>query len=634
MQSNLLSTPSTAPMISAVSGQAEVQQVTGAMSATLNADAIAALILRGFRRHFRLFLTLSEQAGRLFLSAQWTQFLTQSAERIHYYDDRVQETISQLQSMLPSHEPDATLWYQVKLSYINLLRFHPQAELAETFYNSVFCRLFARQYFHNRNIFVESSLNRSQLPAPVASVYHSFFPVQFGMRSCLRHLLQQSGLAPYFADIERDIRLIQQSFVQQSSHSRHPVHHMRLDVLSSVFYRNKAAYIVGRVVSPDGQQPFILALLHSPSSTPDAPQLEVDSLITDPRLMSIIFGFSRAYFMVQLPVPSAMVQFLKELMPHKTLAELYACLGLHKQAKNEFYRELLQHLAQSRDHFVIAPGTRGLVMAVFTLPSFPYVFKVIKDTFGSSKSVSREQVKQRYRLVKQHDRVGRMADTMEFSNVALPRQRFSAELLAELQQDIAGSLSIEGDVVLISHLYIERRMTPLDLALQQCSDHDKDALMQDFGHAIKDMMAANIFPGDMLLKNFGVTRHGRVVFYDYDEVQYLLDMRFRTLPKAQSDSDLYADEPWFAIEVGDVFPEQISTFVTAKPELRQRLWQYHPELLDAAYWQQQQQQIRQGVISDFFPYPAELRFRQRYPAAYDDVSPTTADGLKSPPNAP
>ena len=553
----------------------------------LQATEIADLILKGFRRHFALFQKITAQAQQGFTQRNWLELQRISSERISYYDLRVNETLALLQHKLTGSELDECLWQQVKQQYQQYLLFHPQAELAETFYNSVFCRLYERKYFHNQNIFVESTLSKQRLPAPVASVYESYFPAQYGLKQSIRAIVASFQLQVPFVDLERDIRLLVRTFIGQSSHGHFPVHLVRFDILKSLFFRNKAAYIVGRVVTPDGQQPFIIPLLHD-----DERGIYVDTLITDPQQMTIIFGFSRAYFMVAMTVPSALVHFLKELLPHKTLAELYSSVGLHKQGKTEFYRELLTHLDKSSDQFVAAPGIRGMVMMVFTLPSFPYVFKVIRDKFAPTKEFGRDTVKARYLLVKKHDRVGRMADTMEYSDVALPLDRFSPELLQELQQSIAGSMQIEDDRVIIKHLYIERRMLPLNLYLEQASYEQKVKMMADYGQALKDMIAANIFPGDMLLKNFGVTRHGRVIFYDYDEVQYLLDVNFRVIPKTDNYDDMLSNEPWYSVGPGDVFPEQITTYVTAQNDIRQMLIQSHPELMDAGYWQQKQQRIR------------------------------------------
>ena len=502
---------------------------------------IAEMILRGFRKHFQLFQKVTAKAKQRFEQADWRAYQQDSSERISFYDQRVAETVAELKQAMPSDCLNESLWQQVKQQYLQYLLFHPQAELAETFYNSVFCRLFARKYYHNQNIFVESTLNQQHLPAPISSVYQSYFPAEDGLKQSIRRIVAHFAFTTPFINLERDIRYIVKSFIHQSEHGRYPVHQIRFDMLKSVFFRNKAAYIVGRVVTPDGQQPFIIPLLHQQGAG-----LYLDTLLTDPQHMSIIFGFSRAYFMVQCPVPSALVHFLRELLPHKTLAELYASIGLHKQGKTEFYRELLSHLTKSNDQFVAAPGIRGMVMMVFTLPSFPYVFKVIRDKFAPSKEFGRATVKARYLLVKKHDRVGRMADTLEYSDVALPKNRFTPELLQELIATIGGSLQIDDELVVIKHLYIERRMVPLNIYLEQASAAEKATIMADYGNAIKEMIAANIFPGDMLLKNFGVTRHKRVVFYDYDEVRYLTDMSFRRLP----------DNDWeVSIAPDDVFPQ-------------------------------------------------------------------------------
>lgn len=577
----------------------------------LHATEIADLILKGFRRHFSLFQKITALAQQGFAQRNWLELQRISSERISYYDLRVNETLNLLQQKLTGTELNECLWQQVKQQYQQYLLFHPQAELAETFYNSVFCRLYERKYFHNQNIFVESTLSKQRLPAPIASVYESYFPAQYGLKQSIRAIFASFHLQAPFVDLERDIRLLVRTFIGQSSHGHFPVHLVRFDILKSLFFRNKAAYIVGRVVTPDGQQPFIIPLLHDENQG-----IYVDTLITDPQQMTIIFGFSRAYFMVEMTVPSALVHFLKELLPHKTLAELYSSVGLHKQGKTEFYRELLTHLDKSSDQFVAAPGIRGMVMMVFTLPSFPYVFKVIRDKFAPTKEFGRDTVKARYLLVKKHDRVGRMADTMEYSDVALPLSRFSPELLEELQQSIAGSMQIEDDRVIIKHLYIERRMLPLNLYLEQASYEQKVKMMADYGQALKDMIAANIFPGDMLLKNFGVTRHGRVIFYDYDEVQYLLDVNFRFIPKTDNYDDMLSNEPWYSVGPGDVFPEQITTYVTAQNDIRQMLIQSHPELMDAGYWQQKQQRIRDGIVEDVFPYPQSQRFKALYEAEY------------------
>jgi len=338
-------------------------------------------------------------------------------------------------------------------------------------------------------------------------------------------------------------------------------------------------------------------------------------LLIRPEDIANLFSFAREYFMVDMEIPSAVADFLLSVLPTKTRADIYASIGLHKQGKSEFYRDFLRHLTHSTDVMIVAPGVKGMVMSVFTLPSFPYVFKVIKDVIPPPKTVDRKTVREKYLLVKLHDRVGRMADTLEFSNAALPLDRFSEDLLEELETEIPSSLEFENDQLVIKHVYIERRMTPLNLYIESATETDSKNAIIDYGNAIKELAAANIFPGDLLFKNFGVTAHGRVVFYDYDEIDYLVNCNFRYIPEPRDINDEMAAEPWYSISDNDVFPEEWPHFLLTNAKARDVFMEYHSDLLDADYWRRVQKDIRAGKYLDVFPYAQEKRFLNRCPPA-------------------
>ena len=359
--------------------------------------------------------------------------------------------------------------------------------------------------------------------------------------------------------------------------------------------------------------------------------LAIDAALFGEDDLLMLFSFARAYFMVDMEIPSAYVQFLRSMMPRKPRNEIYNALGLAKQGKTLFYRDFLHHLRHSTDQFRIAPGIKGMVMLVFDLPSFPYVFKVIKDYYPPPKETSREQIKGKYLLVKQHDRVGRMADTLEYTEVGFPRDRFDDALIAEIQKFAPSQLEIsdrDGDgtlEVVIKHLYIERRMIPLNIYLQEAFDAggaDPDnaspaaALGRtqiargviEYGNAIKDMVAANIFPGDMLWKNFGITRQGKVVFYDYDEIEYITDCNFRRVPAPRTEEDEMSGEVWYTVGPKDVFPETFGPFLLGNTAVRDVFMQHHADLLDVAFWQSHKERIAAGYVHDVFPYDRDKRF--------------------------
>ena len=581
---------------------------------------IAKAMLDGFNRHYRLFRTESARAKHRFETADWHGQQRAQRERIEFYDLRVRECVRRLEKEFQAGAQGMDVWYQVKLHYIGLLVAHCQPELAETFFNSVTTKILHRTHFHNDFIFVRPAVSteyiESQDPGARPS-YRAYYPQPESLRETLAQVIAGFELQRPFEDLERDIGYVLAALQPRIAGFKLRAN-FQIQVLSSLFFRNKGAYLVGKVINGFSSMPFALPILHN-----EAGQLFIDAALFGEDDLLALFSFARAYFMVDMEVPSAYVQFLAGLMPRKPLAELYSALGLAKQGKTLFYREFLWHLKHSSDQLRIAPGIKGMVMLVFDLPSFPYVFKLIKDEFPPQKDTTREQVESKYQLVKRHDRVGRMADTLEYSLVALPRERFSEALMAELLAHAPAQIEVsdrEGDgqqEVIIRHLYIERRMVPLNLYLQEAFDaglDDPQARQQmersviDYGNAIKDLVAANIFPGDMLWKNFGVTRGGKVVFYDYDEIEYLTDCHFRAVPPPRCEEDELSGEVWWKVGPRDVFPETFAPFLLGNPAVREVFMRHHADLLTPQYWQAQKERIQHGHVHDVFPYPAERRF--------------------------
>ena len=564
--------------------------------------SVAQAMLDGFNKHYRIFREACQAARRHFEAGSWPEVQRAHRERIDFYDKRVMETVERIQNKFPRDSRDDEAWQRIKLHYIGLLTYHKQPECAETFFNSVCCKILHRTYFHNSFIFVRPAVSTEHIEAEPPS-YRSYYPGKYGLRPTLARMLRDIGLQRPFADLHRDLRNVLRMWRRVLPRPLHLEANQQIQILTSLFYRNKGAYIVGRMINGNQDYPFVIPVLHDAEG-----RLFLDAVLLERRQLDIFFSTNRAYFLVDMEVPSAYVQFLCGLLPHKPQWEIYTLLGLQKHGKNLFYRDFLHHLRHSSDDFIVAPGIRGLVMSVFTLPSYPYVFKVIKDVIAPPKEVTRKLVKQKYWLVKHHDRVGRMADTLEYSDVAFPKKRFSAELLDELRTLAPSVIEEEGDTIVIKHMYIERRMVPLNIFLDKADDQQRDHAIDDYGLAIKQLAAANIFAGDLLFKNFGVTRYGRVVFYDYDEIDYLVNCNFRKIPQAQTEEQEMAAEPWYAVGPNDVFPEEFATFLLTSERVRESFMRHHADLLDYRSWQALQQRIESGQMQDVFPYAEALRF--------------------------
>jgi isocitrate dehydrogenase kinase/phosphatase len=205
-----------------------------------------------------------------------------------------------------------------------------------------------------------------------------------------------------------------------------------------------------------------------------------------------------------------------------------------------------------------------------------------------------------------------MAHTIEFRNLALPRDRFSPELLAQLDELAPSSIMVDGDNLIVKHCYVERRLTPLNLYLATAGPEESEYAVREYGEAIRELSIANVFPGDMLWRNFGLTRYGRVLFYDYDEVEYLTDCNFRAIPPPPTPEAELSDEPWYRVGPQDVFPEEFETFLLGSAQVRDAFFRHHADLLRPEFWQECQRRVADGQIVDFFPYPESVRFSQRY----------------------
>ncbi len=570
--------------------------------AELPAERIVEAMLDGFGQHYALIRRYGRTAKTLFETGDWKGVQNAVRERISSFHNRVDATARLLEHELSAHSLDDATWQQVKLLYIGKLINHKQPELAETFFNSVCARLLHRTYFHNAYVFTRPAVSTEYIESDPPT-YTSYYPRQTGLARTLKHIVTDFKWNRPFENLDRDVRFVIATIKKFLGGWPRAEANLQIQVLYSAFYRNKAAYIIGKAINGHLEQAFAIPVLHGPEGT-----LVLDTILLDPWRIAVLFSLSRAYFIVDMEVPSGYVHFLFGILPNKSRSEIYTMLGLGKQGKTLFYRDLTAHLRHSEDQFIVAPGIRGMVMLVFTLPSYPYVFKIIKDSFAATKDVDRATVQAKYQLVKQVDRVGRMADTLEFSQVALPKRRFSPELIEALRANVPSLLEEDGEDLIIRHLYIERRMTPLNLYLDSATPEEAEHAVFEYGNAIRELASANIFPGDMLWKNFGITSYNRVVFYDYDEIEYMTDCNFRRIPEAPYPEMELSGEPWYSVARNDVFPEEFAAFLLGSEKVRAAFLKYHRDLLTVDFWQATQQKILSGQLVSFFPYPEEMRF--------------------------
>lgn len=564
----------------------------------------AAIVIHDAFHAYRVrFVGITRRAKRRFEQRDWHGGHADAAERLALYRDQVDATLPLVREALAERATDVPTWQEVKWLYSALIAERDDCEIAESFFNSIARRIFTTVGVDERVEYVFPDANPGEWPEeqPVFRRYEE----SDGTADLIRKVLESLCFRAKWRDLQGDSARVAERISGELLERTVDGGPVALEILEAPFYRNKGAYIVGRIARGAEPIPVVMALMH------DEEGVYVDAVLLTSDEVSIVFGFSWSYFLADITRPCDVVEFLASIMPLKRVDELYNSLGFNKHGKTQLYRSLVEHMHAPGATFELTPGDEGLVMSVFTLPSLNVVFKVIKDSFGYPKRVTRHDVMERYRLVFSRDRVGRLADAQEFEFLEFPRACFPEPLLQHLLRVAGSTVRLAGDDrVVIRHLYTERRVTPLNIYLHEASPSQARDAILDYGQAIKDLAAANIFTGDMLPKNFGVSRHGRVIFYDYDELCLLTDCEFRQLPVTSNPDEEMSAEPWFYVGEHDVFPEEFAPFMVPTGPLREVFLSAHADLLTIDFWRRAQAQQRAGELADVFPYREERRLNR------------------------
>lgn len=566
---------------------------------------ISGLIYECFQGYLDAFSQLTQKAQARFVCQEWDAIRRDARQRLYVYKEQVDKVITMIDERAGGYRQNQAVWERVKEEYKKRIEGHDAGELAGTFFNSVTRKIFQTV---GVNVYVEFTIADFAVPMledRFCPVCHLFFQPE-GIREI--EALVSDILARYrhelpYGDMDRDACRIA-SAIRRKLKSEYGIRTIRhIEMMSSVFYREMAAYLIGRIRVGDRIVPLAISFLKQND------QIRADAVLLKEKEISILFSFARSYFHVGIFQLKEMVNFLKTILPQKKISEIYTSIGFFKHGKAEFYRELTRALQNSAHSFDVAPGKRGMVMLVFAIPSFDVVFKVIRDTFDYPKQTSQQAVRGSYELVFSHHRAGRLIDAQEFKNIRFDRSRFTKELLEELVETAGRNVVLSREHVVIKHMYIERRLTPLDLYLAEVPDFLARKAVVDYGQCIKDLAVSNIFPGDLFLKNFGVTRHGRVVFYDYDEISLVTECVFKRIPASRSDDEEYSSEVWFSVGENDVFPEEFKTFIGIPPRLRGTFEARHADLFTVEYWQGVKSMLLSGSAFQVLPYEETCRLQ-------------------------
>ncbi|MCP3974461.1 MAG: bifunctional isocitrate dehydrogenase kinase/phosphatase [bacterium] len=560
---------------------------------TKRSAMVAEVIAAGYRRHADRVAANVGQARDRYAAREWSELHEDSIALMDMYGDSINEVLAELEAVLGDQSEDRALWGAAREVFARTVEDRVDAELAATFYNSITRRVFTTVGIDDQIEFA-SIAEREPPPAAIRSLSGAAVDV-------VQRVLGDSGIPGQWRNLGRDSRLAVEELTASIRSWGQSAPIDGATMLDMVFYRGQGAYLVGRLLVGEMAFPIAFCVNHTSRG------LVLGAALTEEADINVLFSYTRAAFHVVVDNPASTVAYLSELMPRKRRAELYSTIGYRKHAKTELYAQLMAHVAGSDDRFEHARGIRGMVMIVFTLPGFDVVFKVIRDRFPFPKQTTRRQIMAKYRLVFHHDRAGRLIDAQEFEHLRFDRSRFTDEIIAELESDAARTVTIDDQSVTFDHVYVERRVIPLDIYVREANPVKARAAIVDYGRAIKNLAATNIFPGDMLLKNFGVTRTGRIVFYDYDEITELTRCKFREMPDTDNADDEMSATAWFGVGDDDIFPEEFTRFLGLRDELREVFDFHHSDLFGVRFWQRVQNRVRSGETIEIFPYERTRR---------------------------
>jgi isocitrate dehydrogenase kinase/phosphatase len=580
-----------------------VNQLSLPVSPRLTDSRLAALcaeeICTAFRGYEQRFDGITRRARERFLSRDWRGSFDDAAERLRVYSQTLDEIVPRIIELMENRLYERQIWSAMKAVYSSLIARLLRWEIAESFFNSVTRRVFATEGVDQSIEFVDSDFDTPPQNG-IQGVSRRYSGPD--LRNLIVELLTDETAAGFPPRRWNRLEHAAEVAAERLQEILPPCEDYKIEILATVFYRGRGAYIVGAAQCNGTTIPIGYSLRY-----PDQRGITLDALLHGEADLAILFSYTRAYFRVEAPSPFQLVRRLRELMPGKRLADLYNAIGFNRHAKTEFYRDFVRHLQNSTDQFVSTEGARGMVMVVFTLRTYDAVFKVIRDRFDPPKESDRGDVMRRYRIVFEHDRAGRLVEAHEFEHLRIRRERFDPALLDELLREARGTVRIDNQDVIINHAYVERRVRPLNVFLAGAQADAAISAACDYAEAIKDLAASNIFPGDLLTKNFGLTRRGRVVFYDYDELCFLTDCNFRELPQPRTYEEELAAEPWFTVRNNDMFPEEFLNFLAFPKSAREVLLDRHGELFRPEFWRGIQQKLRAGELPEIFPYSQERR---------------------------
>ena len=330
-------------------------------------NKVAILINKVFYFYQNEFFEITRRAKKRFENREWKQVLNDAVYRLNLYELVLDVISTKIKKILSKKSFSRPVWIKIKNEYSKLISGKPTEDIAETFFNSV-TRKILKTVGIDRDVEFFYLIPKPYVK-PLSSKFLTVYDKEDNIRSVIKKIVADHEFDASYEDIERDIELVSKELEFQFPDIFKKQSIYRIEIIKPCFFRNKAAYIVGRIVNESNYIPLILPLYN------DLSGIYIDSVLTKELDVSKIFSFAFSYFQVDINTPVELVEFLRTILPRKPVSDLYNSIGNYKHGKTEFYRNLHRFIHVSEEKYIIAPGEEGAVMIVFTLPDFDYALK-------------------------------------------------------------------------------------------------------------------------------------------------------------------------------------------------------------------------------------------------------------------
>jgi isocitrate dehydrogenase kinase/phosphatase len=554
---------------------------------------------------YKEFLNILDLAKLAFEKRDFASSIRVSSRRLSLYSISITEIGNRLKLKFPEIHKDIDQWWEVESCYQGLIQGEYDEDIARAYLHSLRRKIYQGEWRPTDYSFTEMDSAAGELSAQIVKSIE----LDGGLtKTVVREILNIPEFTSSYADIDDDSGRILDRVVGNLSRSpRNAQRLVRVEMINTGFYRNRGAYLVGRLVFEDGRlAPLIIALLNDESG------IYVDAVLTSETYAHNIFSSTLANFHVTSSYYHEVSAVLKSIMPRRPLGLHYSTIGYNHLGKVAVMRELESELVGTGMVLETAVGSKGTVAMGFASQNSAYNLKVIRDKptrqykWGEFEGL--ESVIRKYTRVHEINRTGSMLDSIIYYNVRLDRRWFSSDLLTELLSNASMSVSLTGDDVIFKYLIVQIKLTPLTVYLENASEKQAETVIVNLGYCIKNNAAANIFNKDLDARNYGVSAFSMVYLFDYDALEELKEVKIRTnLDREDGEEDI----PDWYFEDGVVFlPEElVSGLCIPQRRLCDLFARRHANLLTTAYWNEIQQDLLAGTVPRVSVYPDSERVR-------------------------